>query len=288
VDQLLPDDLPFVSVVIPTWDRAGHLRDLLATLVDQDYPAGRFEVVVADDGSTDHTESVVAALAAREVPRIRYVRRAHRGYCAACNAGVSEASGEIVAFLDSDQLVPRSHLSAVVSLLRESPGADGVGGPARDFGGAARTCPSCSLAAADLPGRGRRFVPRLLGGNMAFRRSVLDEVGPFDEDLSGRGDEAEWFHRAADRRFLYDPDLWVWHRKDGMSLGTLFRAAFRDGMALPVYSRKVGAPYRPHPRRIVRYAGHAILRGCTRGWVLALQQTGADVAYVRERIGARG
>jgi glycosyltransferase involved in cell wall biosynthesis len=286
VDQLPSQDLPFVSVVIPTWNRAAYVRDLLSTLADQDYPASRFEIVVVDDGSTDDTRSVVASFAARAEPSVRYVRRAHCGYCAACNAGVSEAAGDIVAFLDSDQLVPSGHVARVVELLRDAD-AEGVGGPAHDFGGAARTCPSCSLAAADLPGDGRRFVPRLLGGNMAFRRSVLEEVGPFDEDLSGRGDEAEWFHRAVGRRFLYDPDLWVWHRKDGMTLGTLFRAAFRDGMALPVYSRKIGAAYQPHPRRIVRYAGHAILRGCTRGWVLALQQTGAEVAYVRERIGAR-
>src|SRR5207247_7405668 len=127
----------------------------------------------------------------------------------------------------------------------------------------------------------------LLGGNMAVRRAVLERVGPFDEDLSGRGDESEWFHRAAGHRFLYDPDLCVWHRRDGMGLISLGGAALRDGLAIPVSTRKMGGRYRSRPGRIVRYAGHALLRGCGRGWVLACRQLGAEAGNLRERMAGR-
>src|SRR5947209_12306879 len=103
----------FISVVVPTWNRAAHLRDLLASLAGQDYPPDRFEIVVVDDGSTDRTAEVVRAVASLAVPHVRYVPQEHRGYCAACNTGVSAASGEVVCFLDSDEMVPPTHLSGV-------------------------------------------------------------------------------------------------------------------------------------------------------------------------------
>ena len=94
-----------VSIVIPTWNRSGLLRRALASVRDQTW--SHWEALVVDDGSEDDTREVVAALAEQD-PRIRLVVRPHEGVCAARNAGLAEARGGFIAFLDSDnEWMPR-------------------------------------------------------------------------------------------------------------------------------------------------------------------------------------
>ena len=201
----MSDVVPFLSVVIPTWNRARHLRGCLADLIDQDYPTDRWEIVVADDGSTDDTAGVAAAVAATSAVTVTHAVGVHGGINAARNTGVVAAQGDIVVFLDDDELAPPGHLRRIVAQLGNWPDVGGVGGPYLDRGDSAiPTCPTCELGASSKPLAEPTIVSDLFGGNMALRREVLDEVGPFDAELSGRSDELEWFRRA-DRSFLYDP-----------------------------------------------------------------------------------
>jgi len=279
----------FVSVIVPTWNRCDYLSDTLDSLISQDWPGDRYEVVVVDDGSTDQTPDVVRGFQERNGHAVTYVRKAHGGLNAGRNAGILAARGDIVWFLDDDELAEPDHLSRLVAAFGGDAGLSGVGGPARDYGGSTvRTCATCTLAAADVPGEGLRIVSTLLGGNMAFRRSVFDEVGLFDPELSLRGDETEWFRRAEGHRFLYDPDLWIRHRRDRMNLWTLCRSGYRGGLSLAVYDRKVGAHHRPAPGKILRCLGHAVRRRCARGLVLAFRQAGREVGHLRHRRSARG
>ena len=85
-----------VSTVVPTFDRAVLLRSALESAVPQCERGD--EIIVVDDGSTDDTEAVVRSFG----PPVVYLRAHHRGAGAARNAGVSAASGDLVAFLDSD------------------------------------------------------------------------------------------------------------------------------------------------------------------------------------------
>jgi glycosyltransferase involved in cell wall biosynthesis len=282
------DQQLFISVIVPTWNRCDYLRDTLQSVVDQDWTADRYEVLVVDDGSTDQTAEIVREFQERNGHAIRYIRKAHAGLNAGRNAGILAARGDIVLFLDDDELAEPDHLSRLVAAFGSDAGLSGVGGPARDYGGSTvRTCATCTLAASDLPGEGVRAVPTLLGGNMAFRRRVFDEVGLFDPELSLRGDETEWFRRANGLRFLYDPDLWIRHRRDRMTLWTLCRSGYRGGLSLAVYDRKVGTRQRPGPGRIVRYLGHAVRRRCARGLVLAFRQAGREVGHLRHRRSSR-
>ena len=88
-----------VSIVIPTWNRAAILRRALASVRSQMW--SHWEALVVDDGSDDDTREVVEAMAAAD-PRVRLVARTHQGVCAARNAGLAEARGGFIAFLDSD------------------------------------------------------------------------------------------------------------------------------------------------------------------------------------------
>jgi glycosyltransferase involved in cell wall biosynthesis len=106
---------PAVSVIIPTHNRAGLLPRAVRSVLDQSHPAE--EIIVVDDGSTDHTERVLRT----EFPNIDYVRQENRGVAAARNRGIREARGEWLAFLDSDdEWLPRK-LERQLDALRKEP-----------------------------------------------------------------------------------------------------------------------------------------------------------------------
>lgn len=103
---------PDASVIIPTYNRRQLLQRTLMSLADQTYPAGRFEVIVVDDGSTDGTEDMVQAL---NVPYpLHYVRQPNQGRAVARNTGVRAAASDLLIFLDSDVAVARQFIEAHV------------------------------------------------------------------------------------------------------------------------------------------------------------------------------
>ena len=102
---------PLVSVIIPVRDGASFLPEAIANIHAQNYPA--LDIIVVDDGSTDDIESVLGGLA---MP-IRYVRQGPSGPAAARNRGIREARGELIAFLDVDDLWPLDNLNIMVDAL---------------------------------------------------------------------------------------------------------------------------------------------------------------------------
>ena len=90
-----------ISVVIATHNQRARLRLVLCGLAGQHFPKGRFEIIVVDDGCTDGTDAMLAT----EYPEVHVVRqRPNVGRCRARNAGVEQAQGQLVAFLDGDAL----------------------------------------------------------------------------------------------------------------------------------------------------------------------------------------
>src|SRR2546425_7495202 len=97
-----------LSVIVPTYDQADLLRESLRSLLDQKLPKEAYEIVVVDDGSTDHTAAVVREFG----PPVKIVQLpANRGRSAARNAGVHHASGRLVTFVDSDIIVRQDFLT---------------------------------------------------------------------------------------------------------------------------------------------------------------------------------
>ncbi len=104
----------------------------LGSLLEQDYPADRYEIVVLHDGSTDGAPGVDDELAtAQQQPQMRLARRPPKNQNAARSLGVSTTRGSLVAFLDDDEVAPRNWLSGVVEGHERHPQADVVGGPNR-------------------------------------------------------------------------------------------------------------------------------------------------------------
>lgn len=113
---------PLVSVIMPVFNRAGIVRAAIASVLAQSWP--HLELICVDDGSSDGS---VAAIRAFDDPRLRLIELGRNvGHSAARNAGLEAASGEIIAFLDSDNHWDGRYLAATVGAFAQHPGAEAL------------------------------------------------------------------------------------------------------------------------------------------------------------------
>ncbi len=111
---------PQVSVIVPVFNSELYLREALSSVLAQSF--GALEILVIDDGSATNACQDLVAQAQRDAGReIRYVRQENRGPAAARNRGLAEARGELIAFLDSDDLYEPGKLTLQVDIMRRVP-----------------------------------------------------------------------------------------------------------------------------------------------------------------------
>jgi GT2 family glycosyltransferase len=120
MDRSVTADTPTVSVVIPTRDRPERLARCLEALANQTLPRHEFEVIVADDGSSEPVAPVAKSFGDRI--NVRVVRQGSRGPAAARNAGARQARGKLLAFTDDDCVPTFTWLEALVDRMRRHPG----------------------------------------------------------------------------------------------------------------------------------------------------------------------
>jgi len=179
---------PAVSVVVATYNHGRWLGDAIASVRAQ--TLADWELLVADDGSTDDTAAVVASSGDS---RVRYLPGVRVERAAARNRGIAAARGELVAFLDADDAWRPDKLARQVAALAAAPDAAGCYSVARFVDPAGRVLPL--VKPTQVPS-GRLF-PRLVRGNfiilasMIVRRRCLDAVGGFDATLPVYGCE-DW------------------------------------------------------------------------------------------------
>lgn len=165
----------FLSVIMPVRDMAQYLPSALGSIFAQSRQVD--EIVIVDDGSTDGGRELLEAYA-RERPQIRIVTGAGQGPAKARNLALGEARGDLIAFLDADDLWPAEKLALQLDRLARTPSVDAVWGHTRWFD----TQHPTELRPAD----GAR-VADALGVNVGagiVRRSVIDKIGGFDENLT--------------------------------------------------------------------------------------------------------
>src|SRR5215510_9484689 len=97
-----PHSNSLVSIILPTFNRAQFLREAFASIGAQSFR--NWELIVVDDGSTDDTKDVVEEWKQGVTQAVTYVKQANKGAYGARNTGLDHASGEYVAFFDSDDL----------------------------------------------------------------------------------------------------------------------------------------------------------------------------------------
>jgi glycosyltransferase involved in cell wall biosynthesis len=174
---------PLVSVVIPCYNAARFLPEAVASVLAQHYEP--LEILLVDDGSTDSTPEIAPGLA----PEVRYLRQENRGPSAARNLGLREARGEIIAFLDADDLWPAGKLDLQVGRLLQDPALDLVSGRIRYVELPGGQIPDLRFETPD------QALPGIHIGSAVYRRRAFDVVGGFDESLRYSEDH-DWFLRA--------------------------------------------------------------------------------------------
>jgi glycosyltransferase involved in cell wall biosynthesis len=175
---------PQVSVIMPAYNAGRHIAASIRSVACQTF-AG-WELIVADDGSTDETAEIVRALAAAD-ERIRYVRRENGGQAAARNTGIRHARGALLAFLDADDLWLPEKLERQLRALEET-GADLIycdgyvfsdDGPPEDADGFA-VVPGFARG-AEMFGLLYEYN-RIATLSVLVRREAVERAGLFDED----------------------------------------------------------------------------------------------------------
>lgn len=209
-----PGGGPLVSVVLPVLDEALFIDRCLASVLDQDYPRDRLEVLVLDGGSRDDTPARVAAFA-KDHPQVRLLANPGRTQAKAFNLGVRQARGDVIVRMDAHAEYDPSYLRLCVQTLEET-GAANVGGVWNTApGGAGLLARAIAVAYSERFGAGgARFRVGGQAGPVdtvpfgAFRRDVLERVGGMDERLP-RGEDNEFNGRlrSAGLTVYFDPRI---------------------------------------------------------------------------------
>lgn len=236
--------LPVFSVVVCTYNRADLVADVLQSLIGQRLVSSHFEIIVVDNNSTDETKDVVNRLL-RSCSNLRYVMEARQGLSNARNRGWREAKGNYVAYVDDDCMMPEQWLKVAYRIVKDiAPGV--FGGPFFPFYNSPKARWFKDAYGSHQPFDKAQILTgnerlNIFGGNMFFRRDLLERTGGFDPKLGMCGNKIAYSEETVliqqisdsmpDEKFYFDPDLYLfhlvapvkmklkWHVKSRFSLG---------------------------------------------------------------------
>jgi glycosyltransferase involved in cell wall biosynthesis len=251
-------DMPTVTVIIPTYNRGYIVRRAIDSILMQSL--SDFEIIAVDDGSTDNTRTVVESA---KDSRIKYIYKTNGGVSSARNAGIAQANGKYIAFLDSDDTWPADFLKVMTEKLEQN----------KDFG-IAYAVTKVDNSEEDKTGQSY-YTERCVSGSITtelfknsfvwpmavlIRRNVLKDFW-FDEALRNSDDNDAFLRLSVRTKFLFVPDIEVtrFSSKDAHSKASyisgshnrarsLERFYFRLGgdkiVPRPVALQKIGRVYR--------------------------------------------
>ncbi|NLE77395.1 MAG: glycosyltransferase, partial [Chloroflexi bacterium] len=244
-----------VSVIVPAYNHAAFLPRTLESALGQTWQDR--EIIVVDDGSRDETPAV----AARFGQAIRYARQENQGMARTRNNAIRLASGQLISFLDDDDLWLPEYLSTVVERFAADPDLAALHTGYRL---------TSDQEALDYPRCGTRVVPPdrlhsalLEGGffppsSVTVRRSCLENVGVFDESLQGCADWELWLRISAAAKFAGIPDVLMKYRLHAGGLSSNVKHMFDDRLrAISKHCGLDGGPLQSWPeekRRVVAFA----------------------------------
>jgi GT2 family glycosyltransferase len=211
---VLGDELPSVSFVVATLNEQQRISECLWSLLDQDYPAHLIEIAIVDGGSTDRTRDVVEETANRD-PRVRLLHNPGRIAPVAFNIGIKATTGDIVSLVSAHSRTDSSYARRLAQAFTVT-GAGVVGGRAVATSSADTATAGAIVRAMSSPfgvgnarfrhGETAGWVDTAFPG--AYRRSLFEQIGPFDERLQrNQDDELHLRARRAGYGVWFDPAL---------------------------------------------------------------------------------
>ena len=249
-----PSSQPTVSIIVPVRDGESTIAGCLDAILAADYPADRREILVVDNGSTDGTASLIRAR------QVTYLHEPQPGVSNARNRGIAESTGDILSFVDADCLVEPQWLTELVRPF-EDPEVGAVAGDLQHV----PPSTAAERQAARLLGNWQQFAfnsdPAYpITANAAYRREVIDRIGPFDPHMT-RAQDVELglrFQERSDSRLAYAEHATARHHNRSTQLG-FFRQqlgwAYGAGLVGAKFEAMGGHPVRPpRIREITRTA----------------------------------
>jgi glycosyltransferase involved in cell wall biosynthesis len=227
----------FLSVVIPCRNEERHIARCLDSILANDYPKDRMEILVLDGNSTDHTRGILTGYQ-QKWPMIRVLDNPNRLIPIAMNIGLRNARGQVVLKIDAHSTYPKDYISKCVESLTRN-GADNAGGIARILPvNESLTAKAIALALAHPFASGNAYVkvgakePRW-ADSAAFgcwRKEVLEKLGGWNENLGGSSDmDLNARLQGAGGRILLNPEIQVNYYADA-TFGSYWKHNFADGV----------------------------------------------------------
>lgn len=238
--------LPFVSVITPVYNGEKTIAKCIESLLNQDYPKDKYEVIVVDNGSTDNASTVIKefvhkSTSAQEHQRkICYIHEPVRGSYKARNTGIKQASGEMLAFMDADCIADKYWLKNGVEGFSD----DNVGCVA----GTIKSCDPANyveeyLSEREILSQQEKTDNMPLSyaktANAFYRRDVFERIGLFEEKWVSGGDaDLSWrMQLETDCKIKFITNALVLH-KHRSSLKAMFRQCVKWGVGYSLLSRK--------------------------------------------------
>jgi succinoglycan biosynthesis protein ExoA len=208
--------LPFVSIIVPVYNEAAYIKQCLESILRNEYPRDRFEILVIDGGSTDGTHEIIEQMA-KQYPQIIILKNYKRIQSVAMNIGIRNSRGEIIIRMDAHTLYAPDYIHRCVELLETTEAAN-VGGPQRAVG--TNYISNAIAIAITVPfGIGNayfRYAEREMWVDTvylgAWRKSTLEALGGFNEEWVVNEDyELNYRLRKAGGRILLSPKIKCWY-----------------------------------------------------------------------------
>lgn len=208
------DELPVVSFVVATLNEQQRIGECLSSLLEQDYPADRIQIAIVDGGSTDRTRELVQDAADRD-PRVRLLDNPGRIAAVAFNIGIGATTGDIVSLVSAHSRTDPSYARQLAQAFKVT-GAGVVGGRAVARPSADTATAGAIVRAMSSPfgvgnaqfrhGETPGWVDTAFPG--AYRRSLFEQIGSFDERLvRNQDDELHLRARRAGHGVWFDPAI---------------------------------------------------------------------------------
>lgn len=207
--------MPAISVVIPAYNAQNTIKETIQSVLNQTF--SDFEIIVINDGSTDETLNIVQTISD---PRLKVFSYANAGPSISRNRGISNASGEFIAPLDSDDIWLPDKLEAQLNALRDYPQAaiayswiDHINEQGNFLRKGTRNTDTGNVYAKLLL---VNFI--VTTSNPLIRRTALTEVGEFNPNLKWADDRDMWIRLAARHEFVCVPAVHILYRQSSYSL----------------------------------------------------------------------
>jgi glycosyltransferase involved in cell wall biosynthesis len=174
-----------VSVIIPVYNGSKYLATTLETVLGQTYPL--HEIIVIDDGSTDSSPAILSGYG----ERLRLTRQSNRGVAEARNAGLRQATGDLIAFIDQDDLWPADRTRILVEALQANPTALVAAGQVEVLYERARPPSPFENFGTGI----REFYV----GSLMIKKEVFDILGPLHTGI-GYADDVDFMMRRREAK----------------------------------------------------------------------------------------